>query len=92
MPDDNDPSTKLNVNLIDALTQADEILITGEALSHCVANTVRDIAKQFGDDAVKKFTLLQDTSSNVFQCEKLGRDFVLEMSKKGMKITDTKSW
>ena len=92
VPDDNDPSTKLNVNLIDALTQADEIIITGEALSHCVANTVRDIAKQFGDDAVKKFTLLKDTSSNVYQCEKLGRDFVLELSAKGMKVTDTKSW
>ena len=92
VPDDNDPSTKLNVNLIDALTQADEILITGEALSHCVANTVRDVATQFGVDNIKKFTLLQDTTSNVGGFEKLGRDFVLEMAGKGMKLTDTKSW
>jgi nicotinamidase-related amidase len=92
VPDDNDPSTKLNTNLIDALTDADEIVITGEALSHCVANTVRDVAVQFGVDNVKKFTLLQDTSSNVYQCEKLGRDFVLEMAGKGMKLTTTKDW
>lgn len=92
VPDDNDPSTKLNTNLIDALTDADEIVITGEALSHCVANTVRDVAAQFGADNVKKFTLLQDTSSNVYQCEKLGRDFVLEMAGKGMKLTTTKDW
>ena len=90
--DDADASTKLNVNLIDALTVADEILITGEALSHCVANTVRDVAAQFGVDNVKKFTLLQDTSSNVGGFEKLGRDFVLELAGKGMKLTDTKSW
>lgn len=92
VPDDKDTSTKLNTNLIDALTEADEIVITGEALSHCVANTVRDVAAQFGVDNIKKFTLLQDTSSNVGGFEKLGRDFVLEMAGKGMKLTDTKSW
>jgi nicotinamidase-related amidase len=92
VPDDNDPSTKLNTNLIDALTEADEILITGEALSHCVANTIYDVAKQFGVDNVKKFTLLKDTSSNVGGFEKLGRDFVLEMANKGMKLTTSKDW
>ena len=92
VPDNKDPSTKLNANLIDALTEADEIVITGEALSHCVANTVRDVAKEFGVDNIKKFTLLQDTTSNVPGFEKLGRDFVLEMAGKGMKLTDTKSW
>jgi len=92
VPDDSDPSTKLNTNLIDALTEADEILITGEALSHCVANTIRDVATQFGVDNIKKFTLLQDTSSNVGGFEKLGRDFVIEMAGKGMKLTTTKDW
>lgn len=90
--DPGDASTKLNVNLIDALTQADEIVITGEALSHCVANTVRDVATQFGVDNIKKFTLLTDTSSNVYMCDKLGQDFVLEMAGKGMKLTTTKDW
>lgn len=92
VPDANDVSTKLNVNLIDALSQANEIVITGEALSHCVANTVRDVAAQFGVDQIKKFTLLKDTSSNVTGFEKTGRDFVLEMTGKGMKVTDTASW
>lgn len=92
VPDPSDTSTKLNTNLIDALTDADEILITGEALSHCVANTVRDVAAQFGVDNIKKFTLLQDTSSNVYMCDKLGQDFVLEMAGKGMKLTNTKDW
>jgi len=92
VPDDSDPMTKLNTALIDTLNEADEILITGEALSHCVANTITDIAKKFGDDNVKKFTLLEDTSSNVPTFEKLGRDFVTAMIKKGMKITTTKDW
>ena len=92
VPDDTDPSTKLNTALIDTLNEADEILITGEALSHCVANTIRDIAAQFGVDQVQKFTLLEDTSSNVGTFEKMGQDFVKEMVGKGMKITRTTDW
>lgn len=90
--DPSDPSTKLNAGLIDALTNADEILITGEALSHCVANTIRDVATEFGVDNIKKFTLLTDTSSSVTGFEKLGTDFVNEMAAKGMKLTTTKDW
>ncbi len=90
--DPTDSSTKLNVELIDAMVKSDEIIITGEALSHCVANTIRDIASEFGIDNIKKFTFLKDTSSSVTGFEKLGTDFVSEMVAKGMKLTDTKSW
>jgi nicotinamidase/pyrazinamidase len=92
VPDDGDPSTKLNTVLIDALRNADQILITGEALSHCVANTIRDIANNFGDDNVKKFVFLEDTSSNVANCEALGKAFVKEMVGRGMKVANTKDW
>ena len=89
---DTDASTKLNTDLIDVLKEADEILITGEALSHCVANTCVDIMTQFGDDQIKKFTLLEDTTSSVGGFEKLGQDFVKNAVKKGMKITRTIDW
>lgn len=90
--DPEDASTGLNTNLLEALKEADEILITGEALSHCVANTIRDVATQFGDDQVKKFTLLEDTCSNVGGFDKLGQDFVKEMKTKGMQVTTTTNW
>lgn len=94
VPDDNDPSTKLNTNLIDALTEADEIVITGEALSHCVANTVQDVATQFGPDNIKKFTLLTDTTSPVGLpvFVEMGKKFVLDMVAKGMRVTTTANW
>lgn len=92
VPDDSDTTTKLNTALIGVLKSADEILITGEALSHCVANSIRDIANNFGDDNIKKFVLLEDTSSNVGGCEKMGQDFVKEMLGRGMKVTTTKDW
>jgi nicotinamidase/pyrazinamidase len=92
VPDDSDPTTKLNTGLIDTLQEADEILITAEALSHCVANTVTDIANNFGDDHIKKLVLLEDTTSNVPGFEKLGQDFVKAMVTRGMRVTKSTEW
>lgn len=87
VPDPADPTTMLNTQLINTLQEADTILISGQALSHCVANTIRDVAAEFGDENVKKFILLSDTCSNVPSFEKFGEDFVRDMTAKGMKVT-----
>lgn len=84
--DSSDPTTMLNTNLIQMLSNADVILIAGEALSHCVANTITDIANSFGEENIKKFVLLEDCCSNVGGFEKLGADFVSNMTKRGMKV------
>ena len=86
VPDPSDPTTMLNTNLINILSAADVILISGQALSHCVANTVRDVANNFGEENIKKFVLLEDTSSNVGGFETLGEDFVKEMTGRGMQV------
>ena len=86
VPDPNDPSTQLNVQLIDILKNADIILIAGQALSHCVANTVRDIADNFGEENIRKMVLLEDCSSNVPGFEQMGKDFITQMSKRGMRV------
>jgi nicotinamidase-related amidase len=86
VPDPGDPSTQLNTRLIQALEEADEILIAGEAGSHCLANTVRDIADGFSNDSyVAKFVLITDGTSPVPTFEKLQDDFIAEMTAKGMK-------
>lgn len=92
VPVDADPSSKLNARLIDILQQATQIVITGQALSHCVANTIRDIVANFGTDQAKKFVLLKDASSNVTGFDKLGQDFVDEMVSKGMQIDTTANY
>jgi nicotinamidase/pyrazinamidase len=84
--DDNDPTTMLNTNLLKVLADADVIPIAGEALSHCVANSVTDICNAFGEDNIKKFVLLEDCSSNVGGFEQMGKDFVAAMMKRGMKV------
>ena len=92
VPDNNDPTTKLDTGLLDILSDADEIVLAGEALSHCVASTVRDIVKEFGNDNAKKFTLLKDCSSSVNGFEKLGQDFISDMSKLGMRLSNSIDW
>jgi len=93
VPDPTDETTQLNARLIDALTNVDEVAIAGEALSHCVANTVRDIATAFKNaDYVKKLVLLEDCSSPVPNSpggpdfEKMASDFVSDMKKLGMRV------
>lgn len=89
VPDDEDPTTEMNYDFIKPLKMADELLLTGEALSHCLANTARDIAKGFGDKSlISKFTLLKGASSNVPGFEFMGEEFVKELSADGMKITE----
>ena len=89
VPDPLDPGTQISTRLIETLQEADQILIAGEALSHCVANTVRDIAAEFGDGQVRKLVLLEDAASSVGSFEKLGEDFVREMTARGMKVAKT---
>jgi nicotinamidase-related amidase len=89
VPDPSDATTQLNTSLIKTLQDADEIVVAGEALSHCLANTVRDIAANFGDDEIRKLVLLTDASSNVANLEQLGEDFVREMTQRGMRVSST---
>lgn len=84
--DNSDPTTMLNTGLLDTLVKADVILIAGEALSHCVANTVTDVADNFGEENIKKFVLLEDCCSNVGGFEKMGYEFIDKMTKRGMKV------
>jgi nicotinamidase/pyrazinamidase len=87
--DPKDVSTRLNERIIRTLKKYDIILIAGEALSHCVANTIMDVANEFSTDQIKKFVLLEDATSSVETCEKMGEDFVNAMVKKGMRLSKT---
>lgn len=60
-----DPSTQPNMRLLDTLQQADVILVAGEARSHCVANTIRDIAANVDRSTISKMVLLTDGMSDV---------------------------
>ena len=90
VPDPTDPDTQVNTRLIDTLEQADLILLAGEAGSHCLANTVRDIAAHFSDSSyVEKMMLLTDATSPVPGFEQYQTDFVADMTALGMQLCTT---
>ncbi|MCK5616438.1 hypothetical protein KAR91_82005 [Candidatus Pacearchaeota archaeon] len=89
VPDDNDHTTQLNTALIDILQNADIVAIAGQALSHCVANTVNDIIENFGTAGVDKLVLLTDACSNVTGYDGLGDTFMKEATAKGMQTSTT---
>ena len=78
-----DPSSRTNFALIERLKRADNIAIAGEALSHCVANTVRDLITCIPPE---KLVVLTDVSSNVPGFEKLGTDFLTEVEQIGVRL------
>ncbi len=89
VPDSSDPSTNINTSFVQRLESATDILVAGEALSHCVANSVRDILNEFGQEHAKKFVILTDATSSVTGFEKMGEDFIAEMKALGMRFSTT---
>ena len=90
VPDPADPDTQINTRLIDTLERADLIVLAGEAGSHCLANTVRDIAKSFSDPTyVEKMVLLTDATSPVPGFESFQEEFVRDMTALGMRTSTT---
>lgn len=92
--DPNDPTTQLNTRLIKVLMDTDKILIAGEAGSHCVKNTVEDIADGFGDDTyVQKMVLLTDGVSPVISpfvdFPAVQDKFITDMAARGMQTALT---
>lgn len=88
--DPNDPTTQVNMDFIKTLEEDDEIIFAGEARSHCLNNTVRDIvAFSSSDEFVKKCVLLTDACDDVPGFESYGEDFVRDMTKLGMKTSTT---
>jgi nicotinamidase-related amidase len=90
VPDPEDPSTQINRAFVQSLEVADLVAWTGQALSHCLANTFRDAAEVFSDPAIiSKMVLLTDATSNVATFEKYGDDFIRDMKAKGMRTSTT---
>lgn len=91
VPDPGDPTTMLNTRLIQALEEADMIALAGEALNFCLANTVKDVADNFGEENIKKLVLLKDASSPVpgKDFEAFTDNFLAEMTARGMQTSTT---
>jgi len=90
VPDPEDPTTQVNTAFVSTLEEADFVLLAGEARSHCLANTVRDVVTHFSDPKlVQKLVLLTDASSDVPSFEHFGDSFLSDLKAKGMQTSTT---
>jgi nicotinamidase-related amidase len=90
VPDPSDPSTQVNTDLIKVLEESDLVVTGGEALSHCLANSLRDVVAAFSDPKyVQKVVLLTDATSNVTGFDFLGDAFLKDMKALGMQTSTT---
>jgi len=85
--DPEDPSTDINTSFIQRLQEADRILVSGQASSHCVKTTIEDCVDQFGEEQAKKLVLLEDCMSPVTGFESFHDDFMNWAKSKGIQIT-----
>lgn len=90
VPDPRDASTHINARFVESLERADVVLLAGEAGSHCLASTVRDIADQFSAaHYIEKLVLLTDATSPVPGFEDLQAAFIADLTARGMKTATT---
>ena len=96
VPVEDDPSTSMNVDLVKKLTEHDDIVVMGQALSHCVNYSVRDLVeyllsngKDGGIEQVKRISLLQDCASSVPGFDEAGQEFLKYCKEEGVNVIDS---
>jgi nicotinamidase/pyrazinamidase len=67
VPDPQAPASSLNTTLLDSVMQHDKVFIVGEAKSHCVLETERQIVEHYANQpaTLRKLYFLQDCTSSV---------------------------
>lgn len=83
-----DPSTSKDPFLIEKLNESDRLIICGQALSHCVNYTTRDILDNWTKET-NKIYVLSDCCSPVTSFEAEGVKFIDDMNRAGITITSS---
>jgi nicotinamidase-related amidase len=92
VPDPQQPSTGLRTDIIKVMEDADVLVWSGEAASHCLKTSMEQALGNFGEDSIKKSVLLEDTSSCIPGFEQGYNDFVDEYKAKGLTVSTTEDF
>lgn len=85
--------TSFNQDVFDSLKKdTEKLVVCGQALSHCVNYTVRDIVEHWPEDEVGKLTLLSDCASAVPGFEEAGELFVSDMRAAGVNVETSETF
>ena len=69
-----------------------KLVICGQALSHCVNYTVRDIVSQWSPSSPSSITILKDCTSSVPGFEEAGEKFLQDMMEVGVNVETSDSF
>lgn len=89
VPLDSAPETQVNQRLLETLKSYNKIYVAGEARSHCVANSLRQVLEI--EDIGSSFILLEDCMSNVPGFEKLAEPIYIDALSKGVTFAKSNS-
>lgn len=92
VPDAQDPETGLNTALLARLRTSDQLVIAGEASSHCVRATTEHIVENWGSADFSRIVLLTDCMSPVGGFEPAHSAFVQRMQSIGVRCETSASF
>lgn len=88
IPIEGDKKTQFNTELANRLSQADVLLVAGEASSHCVAASIEQLIGYFQPRDIKtQIFLMVDCMSPVRGFEAQSRAFFERVQAQGVKLT-----
>lgn len=74
------------------LKQSEKLIICGQALSHCVNYTIRDIISHWPKDRMDNIIILKDCSSTIPGFEVVSDELLKEMIDLGVRVETTDSF
>ena len=91
-----DPKNKINTDFLQYIEKYDKIIIAGEAKSHCINESIKQIAEYFeisNKDKLQNIYILEDCMSNIpgFE-EETKMDFELFSSKYHLNIINSEKF
>jgi nicotinamidase/pyrazinamidase len=93
VPVKDDPATHLNMQLIATLASHSQVLVCGEAKSHCVNFTTRHLLSAWPKDRpVADIVVLEDATSPVGGCEAEADKFFDDMRAAGVSMVKAAEW
>lgn len=93
VPVSDDPATHLNTQLVETLANHSQVIICGEAKSHCVNFTTRDLLSAWPTGRpVSDICLLEDATSPVTGCEAEADQFFDDMREVGVTLVKASDW
>lgn len=93
VPVKDDPATGLNMQLVETLASHSQVVICGEAKSHCVNFTTRDLLSAWPKGrAVSDIVVLEDCTSPVGGCEADADKFFDDIRAAGVTLVKAADW